>query len=69
MLNFIIKLYLLIVKIFIITLGGLTVTLGLYYPLSLLMGTDTAFPYLVGGVGGVVYVLGVLSKLLDGDFE
>lgn len=69
MIKFIIQLYLLIVKIFIATLGGLGVILGLYYLLSLLMGTDTAFPYLVGGVGGVIYVLGVLSKLLDGDFE
>jgi hypothetical protein len=69
MIKFIIQLYLLIVKIFIATLGGLGVILGLYYPLSLLMGTDTAFPYLVGGVGGVIYALGVLSKLLDGDFE
>lgn len=69
MLNFIKKLYLFIAKIFIVMLGGLGVILGLYYPLSLLMGTDTAFPYLMGGIGGVVYMMGFLNKLLDGDFE
>lgn len=69
MLNFIKKLYLFIAKIFIVMLGGLGVILGLYYPLSLLMGTDTAFPYLMGGLGGVVYALGIMNKLFDGDFD
>ena len=69
MFNFIKKLYLFIAKVFIVMLGGLGVILGLYYPLSLLMGTDAVFPYLMGGVGGVVYVIGFLDKLLDGDFE
>ena len=69
MLNFIKKLYLFIAKIFIVMLGGLGIILGLYYPLSLLMGSDSAFPYLMGGIGGVVYIMGFLDKLLDGDFE
>lgn len=69
MLNFIKKLYLFIAKIFIVMLGGLGVILGLYYPLFLLMGPDAVFPYLMGGVGGVVYIMGFLDKLLDGDFE
>ena len=50
-------------------LGGLGVILGLYYPLFLLMGSDSFFPYLMGGIGGVVYIMGFLDKLLDGDFE
>lgn len=69
MLNFIKKLYLFIAKIFIVMLGGLGIILGLYYPLSLLMGSGSAFPYLMGGIGGVVYMMGFLDKLLDGDFE
>ena len=69
MLNFIKKLYLFIAKIFIVMLGGLGVILGLYYSLSLLMGSNSAFPYLMGGIGGVVYMMGFLDKLLDGDFE
>lgn len=69
MLNFIKKLYLFIAKIFIVMLGGLGIILGLYYPLFLLMGPDAAFPYLMGSIGGVVYIMGFLDKLLDGDFE
>jgi hypothetical protein len=69
MLNFIKKLYLFIAKIFIVMLGGLGVILGLYYLLSLLMGSNSAFPYLMGGIGGVIYMMGFLDKLLDGDFE
>ena len=69
MLNFIKKLYLFIAKVFIVMLGGLGVILGLYYPLFLLMGSDSFFPYLMGGIGGVVYIMGFLDKLLDGDFE
>ena len=69
MFNFIKKLYLFIAKVFIVMLGGLGIILGLYYPLSLLMGPDSAFPYLMGGIGGVVYIMGFLDKLLDGDFE
>jgi len=66
---FIRKLYLFIAKVFAIMLGGLGVILGLYYPLFLLMGPDSVFPYLMGGIGGVVYTLGIIDKLLDGDFE
>lgn len=69
MFTFIKKLYLFIVKIFIVMLGGLGVILGLYYPLSLLMGTDVAFPYLMGLLGGVIYAIGILNKLIDGDFK
>lgn len=69
MFTFIKKLYLFMAKVFVIMLGGLGVMLGLYYPLSLFMGTDVAFPYLMGGIGGVVYTLGIIDKLLDGDFE
>ena len=69
MLNFIKKIYLFIAKIFIIILGGLGVILGLYYPLSLLMGTDTVVPYLIGGIGGIVYAIGLFVKLVDGDFS
>ena len=69
MLNFIKKLYLFIAKVFIVMLGGLGVILGLYYPLSLLMGPDTAFPYLMGGLGGVIYAIGFLEKLCGGDFK
>lgn len=68
MFNFIKKLYLFIAKVFIVMLGGLGVILGLYYPLSLLMGPGTPFPYIVGGTGGVIYTLGIIDKLLDGDF-
>ena len=50
-------------------LGGLGVVLGLYYPLFLLMGPDSAFPYVMGGIGGVIYAIGFLDKLLDGDFK
>ena len=69
MFTFIKKLYLFIAKVFVVMLGGLGVILGLYYPLFLLMGPDSFFPYLMGGIGGVVYVIGFLDKLLDGDFE
>ena len=69
MLNFIKKLYLFIAKVFIVMLGGIGIILGLYYPLSLLMGTNTPFPYLMGGIGGVVYIMGFLDKLLDGEFK
>jgi len=69
MLNFIKKLYSLIAKVFIVMLGGLGVILGLYCPLSLFLGPDSFFPYLMGGVGGVVYVIGFLDKLFDGDFD
>ena len=69
MLNFIKKLYLFIAKVFIVMLGGLGVILGLYYPLSLLMGPDSPFPYLMGGFGGVVYAFGFANKLMDGDFK
>ena len=64
MLDFIKKLYLFIAKVFIVMLGGLGVILGLYYPLSLLMGTDAIFPYLMGGLGGIFYTIG----FLEGDF-
>ena len=69
MFTFIKKLYLFIAKVFVVMLGGLGVILGFYYPLFLLMGSDSFFQYLMGGVGGVVYVIGFLDKLLDGDFE
>lgn len=69
MLNFIKKLYLFIAKVFIVMLGGLGVILGLYYPLFLLMGPDSCFPYLMGGIGGVIYAIGLLDKLIDGDFR
>ncbi len=69
MLNFIKKLYVFIAKIFIVILGGLGVILGLYYPLSLFMGPDASFPYLMGGLGGVVYTLGIIDKFFDGDFD
>lgn len=69
MLNFIKKLYLFIAKVFIVMLGGLGVILGLYYPLSLLMGPDAIFPYFMGGLGGVFYAVGFLDKFTDGDFE
>ena len=69
MFNFIKKLYLFIAKVFIVMLGEVGVMLGLYYPLSLLMGPNTPFPYVIGGIGGVIYAIGFLDKLLDGDFE
>ena len=69
MFNFIKKLYLFIAKIFIVMLGGVGVILGLYYPLSLLMGPDTIFPYLMGGLSGVIYAIGFLEKLCGGDFK
>ena len=69
MLDFIKKLYLFIVKVFVVMLGGVGVILGLYYPLSLFMGPDAVFPYLMGGIGGVIYIMGFLDKLLDGDFD
>ena len=64
MLNFIKKLYLFIAKIFIVMLGGFGVIFGLYYPLSLLMGPDATFPYLMGGLGGIFYAIG----FLEGEF-
>jgi len=69
MFTFIKKLYLFIAKVFIVMLGGIGVTLGLYYPLFLLMGPESMFPYFIGAVGGVVYIVGVLSKFFDGDFD
>ena len=69
MLTFIKKLYVFIAKVFAVMLGCVGVMLGLYYPLFLLMGPDSVFPYLVGGIGGVVYTIGFLDKLLEGDFE
>jgi len=69
MFNFIKKLYLFIAKIFAGMLGGIGVILGLYYPLFLFMGPDSVFPYLMGGIGGVVYAIGFLDKLLNGDFK
>jgi len=69
MFNFIKKLYLFIAKVFVVMLGGSGVMLSLYCPLSLFLGHDAFFPYLMGGIGGVVYTLGIIDKLLDGDFE
>ncbi len=69
MFNFIKKFYLFIVKVFIVILGGLGVILGLYYPLSLFMGPDASFPYLMGGIGGVIYTIGFLVNFTDGDVK
>ena len=69
MLDFIKKLYLFIAKIFIVMLGGVGVILGLFYPLFLLMGPDAKFPYLMGALDGVVYAVGFLDKLTEGDFK
>ena len=69
MFDFIKKLYLFIAKVFIVMLGGVGVILGLYYPLSLLMGPDVPFPYVMGGIGGVIYAVGFLDKLTEGDFK
>jgi len=69
MFTFIKKLYLFIAKVFIVMLGGSGVMLGLYCPLSLFLGPDAFFPYLIGGIGGVVYTIGIIDKILEGDFD
>lgn len=69
MINFIMKLYTIIIKIFIIILCGAGLIVACWYPLELLLGPRSEFATIMGIIAAVVYGIVIINHLIDGDFK